>query len=91
MLTEFEGIIDSGGLSMFRQKWRRSGGDCPVMGHRRSIPFWAVLETNSAAQILRQLQIGNGIRALRLLEELAFDLGCEWEIGVFDAEIDPHV
>ena len=87
MLTEYEGTIDSYGLCIFRQSQpsrslhkKRAEPTCRV-------PFWAVMETSCAVQILRQLQMGERVRALRLLEELAFDLGCEWEKGVFDAEI----
>jgi hypothetical protein len=78
MLTEFEGIIDCNGLSVFRQNGRHD-----LLGYQPTVqvncvPFWAVVETDSALEILREMQSGNRVRALCLLEELAFSLGSQW-------------
>lgn len=79
MLTEFEGTIDSQGLCMFRQcRQTRSLGH-PMVEQTSRLPFWAVLEHDSALEVMRELKVGSRTRALRLLEELAFSLGTQWE------------
>lgn len=79
MLTDFEGFIDSHGLCTFQPsqsaRSRSNRSPEPVRG----IPIWAVLEAEAARQILRELQSGSRVRALRLLEELSFSLGTRWE------------
>lgn len=73
MLQAFEGIIDASGLRSFRQ----DGGRWLVSAHcgPDQVPFWAVLDTRSATQVLQELSIGNRRRALVLLEATAVSLG----------------
>lgn len=78
MLIEYSGIIDSGGLRTFRRISNPAmRSDAPE--HRRfsSVGFWAVLDAETAEQILRVLQSGSRIRAMRLLEESAISIGSQ--------------
>ena len=74
MLQAFEGIIDAGGLCSLRQD---NGSDyrSNVSCSSERVQFWAVLDTQNATQILRELLAGNRRRALALLEETATTLG----------------
>ncbi len=78
MLKEFEGIIDSQGLCVFRQP----SVDATLAEQYRTndrphVAFWAVLEMQAAANILQELTLGSRDRALRLLEELSVSLGTQ--------------
>ena len=75
MLQSFEGIIDASGLRSLRQ----DDGFLHLHSHDEGtggkVPFWAVLDTNDATTILRELLSGNRRQALKLLEESAITLG----------------
>lgn len=73
MLQSFEGIIDATGLCSLRQ----DGGRAPfaVDANRDQVSFWAVVDTHSASQVLRELIAGNRRRALVMLEASAVSLG----------------
>lgn len=74
MLRSFEGVIDSQGLRSLRQ----DDGRCPIAeasSTNGQLPFWAILDTNDATRILRELLSGNRRQALLALEELAVTLG----------------
>ena len=78
MQQAFEGIIDASGLCSLRQDNRgdyRSNVSCSSM----CVQFWAVLDTQCATQILRELLAGNRRRALALLEETATTLGSKMQ------------
>jgi hypothetical protein len=73
MLQAFEGIIDASGLRSLRQ----DGSCLPMPRDYRpdEVPFWAVLDTDAASRILRELFAGNRRQALTLLEASAVSLG----------------
>jgi hypothetical protein len=79
MLTEFEGTIDSKGLCMFRQRQESRSFRAQPAEQIHRVPFWAVLDVDSAIEVLQELKIGSRVRALQLLEELAFSLGTHWD------------
>lgn len=75
MLQAFEGIIDATGLRSLRQDSNcRRVSSC---NESDAVPFWAVLESKVATQIIREILSGNRLRALRLLESSAVSLGSE--------------
>lgn len=76
MLCEFQGIIDQEGLARFEQRsdWTRLADNNEESLSKR-VPFWAVLDTEIATEILRELMQGSRKRALRILEESAVSLG----------------
>lgn len=75
MLQAFEGIIDVTGLRSLRQDSNRR---CVLSCNESdAVPFWAVLESKVATQIIREILSGNRLRALRLLESSAVSLGSE--------------
>lgn len=73
MLQAFEGIIDASGLCSLRQDGSRSS--FAAIPQRSQIPFWAVIDSHSATQVLKELIAGNRRRALSLLEASAVSLG----------------
>lgn len=73
MLQSFEGIIDATGLCSLRQDGSRA--PFAVDAKRNQVPFWAVVDTLSASQVLRELIAGNRRRALAILEASAVSLG----------------
>jgi len=79
MLTEYEGTIDSHGLCIFRQSQPSRSLHQQRAEPTHRVPFWAVMEAESAIDILRELKSGSRARALRLLEEFAFSLGTQWD------------
>ncbi len=76
MLTDFEGMIDSQGLCTLRQ-CQSSSPFRYLPAEQSRVRFWAVIETESAIAILRELKSGSRARAYRLLEELAVSLGTQ--------------
>jgi hypothetical protein len=76
MLQAFAGIIDANGLRSLRQdNGRIHPGRADT--EAASVPFWAILDTNDATRVLRELLSGNRRRALRLLEEASVSLGSD--------------
>ena len=75
MLKEFEGIIDSQGLYLFRQPTNTRKSSAYLPAARPHVRFWAVLELPAAMSIFQELLLGRRIQALRLLEETAVSLG----------------
>lgn len=73
MLQAFEGLIDANGLRSLRQ----GGGPArlDVDSTSEAVPFWAVLDTQAASQVLKELLAGNRRFALSLLEATAKSLG----------------
>lgn len=74
MLQAFAGIIDASGLRSLQQDNGRIQPDSNESG-TASVPFWAILDTNDATRVLKELLSGNRRRALRLLEEASVSLG----------------
>lgn len=76
MLQAFAGIIDVNGLRSLRQD---NGHTRPgsADSEATSIPFWAILDTNDATRVLKELLLGDRRRALRLLEEASVSLGSD--------------
>lgn len=76
MLRSFEGHIDASGLCSLRQNDGDSGPLLSAnLGRTPAVPFWAVIDTADATNIIRELLSGNRRRALVLLEEAAVTLG----------------
>ena len=75
MLRSFEGIIDASGLRSLRQDDGFLHQHSNDEGSSSKLPFWAVLDTQDATVILRELLSGNRRQALKLLEECAITLG----------------
>ena len=75
MLRSFEGIIDASGLRSLRQDDGFLHQHSNDEGSSSKLPFWAVLDTQDATVILRELLSGNRLQALKLLEESAITLG----------------
>ena len=75
MLRSFEGIIDASGLRSLRQDDGFLHQHAYDEGSSSKVPFWAVLDTQDATVILRELLSGNRRQALKLLEESAITLG----------------
>ena len=75
MLRSFEGIIDASGLRSLRQDDGFLHLHAYDEGSGSKVPFWAVLDTEDATVILRELLSGNRRQALKLLEESAITLG----------------
>ena len=75
MLRSFEGIIDASGLRSLRQDDGFLHQHSNDEGSSSKVPFWAVLDTQDATVILRELLSGNRLQALKLLEESAITLG----------------
>ena len=75
MLQSFEGIIDASGLRSLRQDDGFLHQHATDDGSNSKVPFWAVLDTQDATVILRELLSGNRLQALKLLEECAITLG----------------
>jgi hypothetical protein len=77
MLTDFEGMIDAQGLCTLRQ-CRQSRGRSRISPEKSGkIRFWAVIESECATAIIRELNSGSRTTAYRLLEELAVSLGTQ--------------
>ena len=75
MLRSFEGIIDASGLRSLRQDDGFLHQHSNDEGPSGKVPFWAVLDTQDATVIIRELLSGNRRQALKLLEASAITLG----------------
>lgn len=74
MLYEFQGIIGRDGLRSFGQS-AATQDSLAQISNATLVAFWAVVDSESATGILRELAYGSRRRALRLLEETAVSLG----------------
>ena len=74
MLREFQGIIDGNGLARFDHGSVHSFLSGPTAQQRR-YPFWAIVDSQIASEILKELMFGSRQRALRMLEESAVCIG----------------